>query len=130
MRRFALQTLVFLCGFLLGVLAFGALLGDADDHFWWHGALGAAPTVLLYPHLKNWTLPRFLSRTLQWVFATLAIAMLIESVTGLFYPPGVLSGRTYDEMDGMIPFLLGLGALLPLAALLLVRSIPQKRSAD
>jgi hypothetical protein len=130
MRLLALQILLAICGFIAGVFLLGVLLGDSDDHFWWHGLVGTAPTFLLYRHLHSWHLSRRVSRTLQIALGIVTGALLLESITGFFSSSGLVSGRRYEGMDGVIPILLGIASIIPVSAALIIRCIPERQSSN
>lgn len=130
MRSLALQFLLAVCGFIAGAFLLGALLGDSDDHFWWHGLIGAAPAFLLYRHLRSWHLSRRVRRALQIALGIVTGALVLEGITGFFSSSGLLSGRRYEGMDGMIPILLGIASIFPVAAALIIRCIPERHSSN
>ena len=96
------------------LIALGGALGDVDDNWWIFLLIGIVAGIFIGFKLKDKFLDRKLGVSLIVFFLFLSLSMIVYGVYGAISGQDIITGRKYDGMEGMLPFLILIISLGPL----------------
>jgi len=126
LRNLSLTFITVILSGLLGIFVLGYLLGDVDDDFWWHFLCFALPAALFSRGIMRIRLGKNVKRIGTCISLITFSVMIIYSIYGVVEGRDIIDGHRYHDMEGMIPYIVGIIAAWPLLAsiwFLLVRRV-------
>ncbi len=104
---------IFIMG-LTTLFLLGYLYGDVDDNWVLYFSIGGAVGGILGYFLRHKSINMRVGKIFLFVFFLIGLLLLEIGIHGAITNRRLFSGKKYEEMDGLIPYLQILSSLIPL----------------
>ena len=112
----------------IGILGLGYILGNSDDDAWWHFLALFIPGIFLHRLIGNAVQPGWVKKSGLILLALIFIALNTYSIYGFINNKSLIDGHRYEEMEGLMPFLICFISLIPAFMAIVLMLIPIKKS--